>query len=314
RLLDARALAALRALGKPVVWTLHDEWAYTGGCHYAAGCGRWRDGCRDCPQLANDPHGLVELRFAQKASACADGAMTVVAPSRWLAANARESSVFRGSRVEVVPYGVDLTAFSPERRAAGRRRLGASQDDFVLLFSAEAAFERRKGFAELAAALATLRARADELGVAAACLKLAVLGHGYGVALPEDAVPLGHVSSREELAEIAAASDLYVMPSLEDNLPNGVLEALASGTPCVGFDIGGVPDMLADAPGCALAPAGDSVALAARIASAARGGIPSAALRCSIRAFAETRYAPARQAEAYLAIYRSLVSGKVRAA
>jgi glycosyltransferase involved in cell wall biosynthesis len=189
-----------------------------------------------------------------------------------------------------------------------------SQDDFVLLFSAEAAFERRKGFAELSAALAMLRTRAHELGIAASRIKLAVLGHGYGVALPEGAVPLGHVASREELADIVAASDLYVMPSLEDNLPNGVLEALASGTPCVGFDIGGVPDMLADAPGCALAPAADSAALAAHIAAVVRGGLPSASVRASIRAFTENRYAPARQAEAYLAIYRSLAAGKVRAA
>lgn len=307
QLLDARALGALRALDKPVVWTLHDEWAYTGGCHYTAGCERFREKCSACPQLARDPHALVELRFAQKRDACRDARIAVAAPSRWLARRARESAVLRGSRVECIPYGVDTDVFHPSRRSEGRARLGASDDEFVLLFSAEAAFERRKGFAELKAALETARSllRDD-----AARLRLAVLGHAFGVELPEGSVTLGHVASRDELAAIVAACDLYAMPSLEDNLPNGVLEALACGTPCVGFDVGGVPDMLDGTPGCTVVPKGDVAALADSFVAAIRGMHAVRAHRGAIRADTEHRYAPAVQARAYRGLYRDLLGEK----
>ena len=303
-LASVESVAALLALGKPVVWTLHDEWAYTGGCHYASGCPAWRTGCARCPQLAEDPHGLVAWQFAGKRAAYgpqATGNLVVATPSRWLSSRAGESALLAGRRIETIPYGVDLATFSPEGREAGRRRLGLAEGEAALLFSADAAGERRKGFAELVAALGALEGRASSAP------RLVVLGDAGQVALPAGAIATGRLADRVALAEVVAASDLYVLPSLEDNLPNGILEAMAAGTACVAFDAGGVPDMLAEAPACAMAPVGDVAALAAAIARALGRIGELRAARPALSAFARARYAPERQAGRYRALYEELL-------
>jgi len=301
RLASPRDIGELLALGKPVVWTLHDEWAYTGGCHYASGCERWRTACTACPQLARDPHGLVEAIFASKRIAYARGALTIVAPSRWLARRAEESALLAGCRVECIPYGVDLATFDPMLREAGRTRLGVDPNDVVVLFSADAASERRKGFAELSRAL-DVAARSIP-SARSARLRFVVLGETAGIVLPAGAIAPGRIMDRRALASIVAASDLFVLPSLEDNLPNGILEALACGTPCVAFDAGGAPDMLAVSPGSELAPVGDAEALGASIARSIGNIGLLRSLRAAIRADAERRYAPHLQARGYLALY-----------
>jgi glycosyltransferase involved in cell wall biosynthesis len=104
---------------------------------------------------------------------------------------------------------------------------------------------------------------------------------------------------------VVAASDLYVLPSLEDNLPNGVLEAVSCGTPCVGFDVGGVPDMLAHMDGCELAPVGDACALGAAIVRSVRNLSVLRERRAAIRSHTERRYHPRLQALGYLVLYRA---------
>jgi glycosyltransferase involved in cell wall biosynthesis len=305
-LVDPRELGALFALGKPVVWTLHDEWAYTGGCHYTSGCMQWRSACQSCPQLVHDPHGLVAALFAEKRMHVVRGRPTIVAPSRWLASRAEESAIFRGARIATIPYGVDLETFHPVCRDAGRARLGLSAQDFVVLFSADAAAERRKGFAELSAALAIVQQRVLEREMQDFPLKFAVLGDTAGVDLPAEAIPTGRLFDRAELASVVAASDLYVLPSLEDNLPNGVLEALACGTPTVAFDVGGAPDMLSSAPGSRLVAAGDVAALADAIVCKMFDRSASSSIRTALRKYAATHYSIDRQAGDYRALYQEL--------
>jgi len=311
RLAAPRDIGDLLALGKRVVWTLHDEWAYTGGCHYASGCEQWRTRCDACPQLLRDPFEFVKATFDAKVAAYARGDLVIASPSRWLARTASESALFGGRRIECIPYGVDLEVFHPSRREAGRARLGVREDEAAILFSADTAAERRKGFAELRAALEHARAALAASEIPAS-VRLAVLGHADPATLPAGAVATGHISSRTALAEVVAASDLYVLPSLEDNLPNGVLEALSCGTPCIGFDTGGVPDMLAQTDGCELAPVGDASALGASIARSVRNLAVLRERRAVIRSNAERRYHPRLQALGYLALYRASLESSAR--
>lgn len=307
-LLDVRGVGRILGLGKPVVWTLHDEWAYTGACHFTAGCERWRTRCGDCPQLRRDPLGLVSLRFAERLEAFGGERLTVVGPSRWIARRAAESPVLRGSRTAVIPYGVDLGCFRPGDREPVRARLGLAAGDFAVAFNAAEGRELRKGAHELKQALGRVRAAAP----AGSRLRMIVTGAPGDLAEEPGAVALGFVRRREEMAEILSACDLLVIPSLEDNLPNGVLESLACGTPCVGFDAGGIPDMLDGAPGSATVATGDIDALAQAILAACRRGAPGAELRAAVRAHAESRFAPERQARAYLDLYEGILSGGQR--
>ena len=313
-LIDPRGIGELLALGKPVVWTVHDEWAYSGGCHYASGCEQWRHSCRECPQLASDPHGLVSAIFQEKLTQYARGPLTVVAPSVWLAERVRASALLRGSQVEVIPYGVDLDVFTPARRDEGRARLGVQPDEAVILFSADAAGERRKGFEELCAALELVRAQLNALGSLASPVRLVVLGNVDRVQLPEGTLATGRLFSRTELASVVAGSDLYVLPSLEDNLPNGVLEALACGTACAAFTVGGVPDMLAHAPISYLAPMGDVAALAGAMVRAVHDLPTLRTRRADLREHALKHYALSHQARSYMKLYSALLAESLTAA
>jgi glycosyltransferase involved in cell wall biosynthesis len=204
-----------------------------------------------------------------------------------------------------IANGVDLETFHPSRRDAGRALLGVDPSTAVLLFGAGTAAERRKGLPQLASALERLSAARAQLGLASVSWKVVVVGNPAGVAMPEDAVVLGHISDRERLASIVAAADLALLPSLEDNLPNFVAEALACGTPCVAFAAGGVPEMLGGLPGCALAEVGDPESLAQRIAERLRELDATRAARGALRAVAEERYSQVENARRYLALYES---------
>ena len=144
----------LLATGKPVVWTLHDQWPFTGGCHYTAGCLNYRRDCAACPQLSDDTYELPAAILKDKEFYLRDGNLTVVAPSHWLkAACARESRLFRGLRVEEIPYSLDSEVFRPLPKPEPKGKLGLKADTVTLLFGAQDGTEKRKGFHVLLAVI-----------------------------------------------------------------------------------------------------------------------------------------------------------------
>lgn len=298
--------------GKPIVWTLHDEWAFTGGCHYTAGCERWRERCTACPQLASDRLGLVDAMFEDKRAFGRIGRLEVVAPSRWLGERAARSAILGRRASRTIPYGIELDVFAPEGRAAARARLGAAEGDALLLFAASDARERRKGFGELLSALE--RCREDPRVAArfeAGRVVAVTLGWNDDRSLPIPFRALGHVDDDAALAAAISACDLYVIPSLEDNLPNGAIEALACGTPVAGFAAGGIPEIVQGQPLELLAPVGDTAGLADRIALAISDLDRLRALRGWARQTALERFSLRGQAAAYASLYRGLVASAV---
>jgi glycosyltransferase involved in cell wall biosynthesis len=306
--LSPENVAALLATGKPVVWTLHDQNPFSGGCHYSAGCLGYERDCRDCPQLRDRSQQLPALVLAAKKRLWRGG-MTVVAPSRWLAACARNSALFSGLRVEVIANSLDHQAFRPRDREAVRAELGLRNDCLYLLFSSYARREKRKGFAQLAQALRH-------------CLKqerFAALARGGGVAVlalgPCDAGPaelgiplhpLGRVTDEARLAQAYAAADLLVIPSEEDNLPNILLEALACATPAVGFAVGGLPDVIADGVNGRLAAPGDAAALGEAILSLAFDNARRRYMGENGRRLIERDFRLQDQARSYLGLFQEL--------
>jgi glycosyltransferase involved in cell wall biosynthesis len=231
-------------LNQPLVWTLHDMWTFTGGCHYTGTCERYQHSCGACPGLkSHADRDITRWQWLTKSKAWSTLNMTIVAPSEWLAQCARSSSLLRQARIEVIPAGLDLQVYRPIPQVRARELMQFPTDKKLLLFSAmDATSDPRKGFNYLKLALQQL----IQLGWSDR-LELVVLG-ASPPAQPVDlglrVHYLGNLSDDLALAATYSAVDAMVITSLQDNLPNVVLEAMACGTPCIGFKLGGIPDMI----------------------------------------------------------------------
>ena len=236
-------LRDLHRLTIPVVMTLHDVWSVTGGCHCNLGCEGWREGCIACPQLTSGPFGLPlpEMLWKHKAIAYENIAdLSVVSPSHWLAKMAIESGIFKQRQVHVIRNCLDTELFKPGTNPAFRQKHGISPDTTVMLFGAVNALSTSyKGYDLLREALKVLPS------LSLRRFHLVVFGSDGGLAdFPYPVTFLGHLNDEESLVASYQAADIFVTPSRQDNYPSTVLEASACGIPSVGFDIGGIPEMI----------------------------------------------------------------------
>ncbi|MDQ4143287.1 MAG: glycosyltransferase [Actinomycetota bacterium] len=220
----------------PLVWRLSDMWPFTGTRHYEWEDRRYIEGYDQAPRL--DGRGPDIDRWVWKRKREAYAALpdlTLVAPSTWMARAAASSALFRDRRVEVIHTGVDTHHFSPRDKTRARRRLGWDPDAAVVLFGAVApGANPRKGFNELAHAL-------EGLSSAGSRFHFVVFGGDAAVEASVSVQRLGRLD-RDRLPDVYSAADVFVAPSLQENLANTVLEALACGTPVVAFDVGGMSD------------------------------------------------------------------------
>ena len=229
----------------PLVWTLHDMWALTGHCAYPGDCPRWRQGrCRLCPNLAGPPkvyRDSVSLTHAARRRVFRRISPVLVTPSRWLLDEADRSPITAAFRKRCVPNGLDLSVFRPVGREAARTALGLPPGDRVLLFSAHFLGAWRKGGDLMLRALQQLKAE----GMTG--LRLLFVGRsdeGLRARAPYPVHDLGQVDAEPIMAAAYSAADFFVLPTRADNLPNGLVESIACGTPCVSFRVGGVPEVV----------------------------------------------------------------------
>lgn len=235
---------ALSQLKLPIIWTLHDSWAFTGGCHIPYDCTGYKKDCGHCPQLGSGrEHDLSHWMLSQKKKYWSDINLTIVTPSRWLAGCARASSLFAERRIEVIPYGLDLNTYRPVDKQLARRLLNLPSDKKLILFgSVNSTGDRNKGFHLLLPALQHLASNGWRESA-----ELVIFGASAGKHNPDLALKshyLGYLHDDVSLALMYSAADVFVAPSMQENLPNTVIEALACGTPSVGFSIGGIPDLI----------------------------------------------------------------------
>ncbi len=308
-------LNRLFSLNKPVVWTLHDQWAFTGGCHYGAGCGKYAADCMECPQLDDDPYNLPAAILRDKREFFKGADLTIVTPSRWMAECARESRLFKDLRVDVIPNSLETDLYTPLPKTEAKGKMGLGGDTVTLLFGGEDGNERRKGFKELVAVIQyCLKDGAFQGLLEDGKIRLICFGH------PNDEIetlgipvnPLGYLDSDEKIRDAYAGADIFILPSLEDNLPNTILEAMSCGTPVVAFETGGIPDMVASGITGQIVPLGDPVKMGEALLSLIFNPDKRKVMGKACRKKIEKEYALDVQAGAYLELYEELARNNKR--
>lgn len=234
----------LRKVKVPMVWTLHDMWAFTGGCHYSQGCERYHDSCGFCPQLSsNNKADLSSWVWGRKKKAWKDVNITLVSPSNWLAQCARSSSIFSDSDIEVIPNGINTNIYKPIEKYCAREILGLPKDKKIILFGAlSATSDQRKGYHYLESALKVLQDSPQSNEIELVVLGASASNNESTFSLRTHF--LGTLKDDYSLATVYSAADLFISPSIQENLPNTIMEALSCGIPCVAFDVGGIQDMI----------------------------------------------------------------------
>ena len=296
---------------KPLVWTLHDMWALTGHCAYSYGCERWRTGCFSCPLLAGSGRQIVEpgptlidrsrAVWNAKRLTYQRTPLHIVAPSQWLKAQIQRSILSSAVAIHCIPYGIDLNVFRPGSKQLARQALDLPPDQPVIFFSAVGLANRRKGLSYLLQALKYLPGRSD----------IWLLTSGEAAELEEYSAhftmrQLGQIDEQRQSLAFTAA-DLFVSPTLADNLPLVLIEALACGIPAVAFDTGGVSEIVAHMETGYLARCNDSADLAKGIQTLLADTRLRSEMGHRCRQTAEAHYALKLQAHQYMAVYQQAI-------
>ncbi len=237
-------LESLCSIKQPLIWTMHDMWPFTGGCHYSEECSRYNKKCGRCPQLGSSQEkDLSRWIWNRKKKVFGHLNFTMVSPSRWLYKCATSSALLKYHRNDIIPYTIDLQRFAPVDRTWARSILNLPQDKKIILIGAENFFlNSRKGYQFIISSLKHLEDKKYSSDVHIAVFgasepqippKIVFKQHYFGILNDEISISL-----------LYAACDVFIMPSIQDNLPLTVMESLSCGTPVVSFNVGGIPDMI----------------------------------------------------------------------
>lgn len=241
-MLSLKNIRKILESGKRVVWTMHDIWPATAICHYCRGCEQYQVECIKCPLL---PGGnMAKHVWNQKVRMLQGQRITFVCCSEWLAGEAKKSALLKGQRIVSIPNAIDSRTFCPQDKQQARQTLGLPADRRIILFVSQRVTDPRKGMNYFVEAIQQLILQYPEMKENTG---VAILGgHAEEVAsqLALPSYPLGYVSDSQRIVSVYNAADVFVLPSLEDNLPNTLMESMACGVPCVSFRVGGIPEMI----------------------------------------------------------------------
>lgn len=240
RFLDLREL---RKINKPIVWTLHDCWAFTGICHYFYDCERYTQGCGKCPHLhSNNANDLSAKVWLQKKQIYQGLNMYIVTPSNWLANAARKSSLFSQFPVSVIPNPIDTEYFCPGNKSEACEELKLDASKKYILFGAmNAVNDRNKGFVEFKKAMQHFEQHYNDGNT-----EILIFGSNEAPEMELNNIAIKNLGMLHDKKLLAAyrVAHVMVVPSLSENLSNIIMESLACGTPVVAFNIGGNADMI----------------------------------------------------------------------
>ncbi len=277
-------------VNKPIIWTLHDMNPFLGGVHYLLDFEQTKDAYEALEKQIKDTKikALSSLTSEQ---------LHIVCPSDWLRRESEKSDILGRFPHSTIPHGINLNIFRPKNQAQARRHLGLPLDKPLVLFVAHYTDETRKGMQCLLEALALVQSPS---------LELLVMGNSEVIPAPCNIHRLGYIHDLEQITQVYAACDFVVVPSLEDNLPNVVLEGMACGKAVVGFQTGGIPEMIEDSITGFLAKRGDRQDLAKRIQLCLQNLDETRKMGVRARERAESKHAQRVQAQMYLHVYEEM--------
>lgn len=234
--ISINGLKKIIASGKPVVWTMHDMWPCTGICHHSRECDNYYDGCHDCRYLRFPcKTDMSSVIYRRKEAAYKAANITFVTCSKWLKGRAGHSGLLAGHNLMDIPNPIDTDFYKPTGQTDRKEELR-------ILFGAAKITDKRKGIDYFIEACNLLKKKYSGLN-----LKVVCYGQNSEVLsslLPYPVESLGYISADTAIRDLYDSVDLFVTPSLEENLPNTIMEAMACGVPCVGFNVGGIPEMI----------------------------------------------------------------------
>jgi len=244
--ISLNGIKKLGNLNKPLVWTLHDQWAFTGGCHYSRECRKFKESCGKCPLLSSTRENDITRKiWEKKKKIYEDLDLTVVTPSIWMANRARESSLLKNTEINIIPNPLNTGVFKPVSSEIAREALNLPKNKILILFgSTQGTRPERKGFSYLLKAFKLLKERERKYNGE---IELVVFGSSNQKEishLPVKTTFLGYLNDNYSLALSYNAADLFVGPSLQESFGQTFSESMACGTPCIAFDYSGPRDII----------------------------------------------------------------------
>ena len=243
-MLSLKNIKKILESGKPVVWTMHDIWPATSICHLTLGCEQFKTECKHCKYLPGEgsENDFSTKVWNKKKAILNQHNISFVACSHWLESEAKQSSLLTGQRFSCIPNPIDTHVFRQKNKQEARLSLSLPTNKRLILFVSQRVTNVNKGMNYLIEAINKLAIAKPEMQQNTGVVILG--GHAEEVAdkfsLP--VFPMGYVSDAKKIVNIYNASDLFVLPSLSENLPNTIMEAMACGVPCIGFNVGGIPE------------------------------------------------------------------------
>ncbi len=236
-------IETLAKINKPIVWTLHDSWAFTGGCHIPFDCKKYTGSCGQCPVLnSNKKNDLSYKIWERKEKSWKNLDLTIVTPSSWLGECAKKSSLFCKTQIEVIPNGIDLNRFKPIDKNIAKDILCLPKDKKMILFGAMSAInDQNKGFHLLKQVFKKFQLIGNKN------IEFVI----FGSSKPRDEENLGfkthylgRLNDEISLAVVYSAADTMIIPSIQEAFGQTASESMSCGTPVVAFGTTGLLDIV----------------------------------------------------------------------
>ncbi|MDD2798217.1 MAG: glycosyltransferase family 4 protein [Bacteroidales bacterium] len=243
--LSLSEIKRLSKLGKPIVWTMHDMWPATAICHHSRDCENYQRECKECYFLeTRSENDLSNKVFYKKRRIWQQANIEFVTCSKWLERRTKLSVLINPKNVRAIPNPLDIDFYKPSDKAKARERFGLPVNKKLLLYGAANVTDKRKGIDYYVNGCKILAEKYPDTNNEIELVFFGKSKENIDSLFPFPIHQIGYLTNNEAIRDLYCAVDLFVTPSLEENLPNTIMESLACGTPATGFYVGGIPEMI----------------------------------------------------------------------